>query len=384
MKQIFYFIAMISLLAACRSSKHYLSRSDGDKALFDAVKKLNKKADDADASKALPVLYTDAQQRHLNRITEYNGYKEINRWDNIITEYTILQRMYDAITASSAANKLVRPANYQNDIYTSKQGAAEEYYQQGISFLNIGTREYAKNAYNSFKQSAKFVSNYKDSKRKMDEAYQSGIVDVVINPVADNSFFFNSGWGNAGYNYSNEYFQQTLIRELGGANSSRYPARFYTEWEARRENIKPDWVVDLTLRNLDIPRPTTSQSSRNASKQIEKGRDSTGKILYETVYATLTIYKQSFNARADMDVNITEVATRKNIAYNSYNEYYNWQDEYATYSGDKRALSDNDLALINNRNANNNTNPRKEDVLNELYRKLYPQVKNRIVYSVDW
>jgi hypothetical protein len=384
MKQILYLITMITLLASCRSSKDYLSRNDGDKALFDAVKKLNKKADDADANKALPILYTDAQQRHLDRIKQYSDYKEITRWDNIITEYTTLQRMYEAITASAAANKLVRPANYQNDLYNSKQGAAEEYYQQGISFLNTGTREYAKKAYNSFKQSSKFVSSYKDSKSKMDEAYQGGIVNVVINPVADNSYFFNSGWGNQGYNYSNEYFQQTLVRELGGTYANRYPARFYTEWEARRENIKPDWVVDLTLRNLDIPRPTTSQSNRNVSRQIEKGRDSTGKILYETVYATLTVYRQSFNARADMDVNITELDTRKNIAYNSYNEYYNWQDEYATYSGDRRALSDNDLALINNRNANGNTNPRKEDVLNELYRKLYPQVKNRIVYSVDW
>jgi hypothetical protein len=382
MKRILYFIAMIALLAACRSSKDYLSRSDGDKALFDAVKKLNKKADDADANKALPVLYADAQERHLNRINQYSNYKELSRWDNIIAEYTTLQRMYDAITASSAANRLVRPANYQNDIYTSKQAAAEEHYQQGISFLSNGTRDDAKRAYNLFKQSSRFVSGYKDSKSKMDEAYQAGIVDVVINPVMDNSFFFNSGWGNQGYNYSNEYFQQTLVRELGGTYANRYPARFYTEWEARRENIKPQWAVDLTLRNLDIPRPATSQSSRNASRQVEKGRDSTGKIIYETVYATLTVYRQSFNARADMDVNITEVATRKNIAYNSYSEYYNWADEYATYTGDRRALSDNDLVLLNNRNGNNI--PRREDVLNELYRKLYPQIRNRIVYSVDW
>jgi hypothetical protein len=382
MKRILYFIATIALLAACRSSKDYLSRKDGDKALFDAVKKLNKHADDAEANKALPILYTDAQQRHLNRINDYSNRKEISRWDNIIAEYSILQRMYDAITASAAASKLVRPANYQNDVYASKQAAAEDYYQQGITFLSNGTRDYAKKAYNSFKQSSHFVSGYKDSRAKMDEAYQSSIVDVVINPVADNSFFFNSGWGNSGYNYSNEYFQQTLIRELGGTNANRYPARFYTEWEARRENIKPDWVVDLTLRNLDIPRPTTSQYNRNASKQIEKGRDSSGKIIYETVYATLTIYKQSFNARADMDVNITEVATRRNIARNSYNEYYNWEDEYATYSGDRRALNSDDLALLNN--SGSNTSPRKEDVLNELYRKLYPQVKNRIVYSVDW
>jgi hypothetical protein len=204
----------------------------------------------------------------------------------------------------------------------------------------------------------------------------------VINPVQDNSFFFNTGWGNTGYNYSNEYFQQNLIRDLGGKYNTRYPARFYTEWEARRDNVTPQWVVDLTLRNLDIPRPYTNNYSRNASKRIEVGKDTSGRPVYQTVNATLQISQISFTARAQMDVNITDISTRKNISYNSYNDDYQWQEERATYTGDSRALDTNDWALINN--SRYNQQPRKEDVLNELYRKIYPQVKNRISYAVDW
>lgn len=84
--------------------------------------------------------------------------------------------------------------------------------------------------------------------------------------------------------------QQNLVRELGGRNSSRYPARFYTDWEARRDNVQPDWVVDLTLRNIYIPRPQSYGYSRNVSKQIESGRDTSGKPVYQTVYATINIY----------------------------------------------------------------------------------------------
>jgi hypothetical protein len=205
---------------------------------------------------------------------------------------------------------------------------------------------------------------------------------VVINPVQDNSYFFNTGWGNSGYNYSNEYFQQTLVRELGGQNSRRYPARFYTDWEARRENVRPDWVIDLTLRNMDIPYPTTYNSTRNVSKQIETGRDTSGKIIYQTVYATLNISRQSFTARGEMEVNITDAGSRKNISYNTYRDDYTWEQQYATYTGDSRALSNNDRALVNNNR--NNQQPRKEEILNELYRKIYPQVKNKISYEVDW
>ena len=192
---------------------------------------------------------------------------------------------------------------------------------------------------------------------------------------------FNTGWGNSAYN-SNEYFQQNLVRELG-KDARRYPAKFYTEWEARRNGITADWVVDLTLRNLDIPRPYGSTYTRNASQQIEVGRDSSGHVTYQTVYATVNITRQSFTARGQMDVEITEASTRKNVANRSYTEDYRWQEEYADYSGDGRALNNADLQLINNNRSLNNE-PNKEEVLSELYRRIYPQVKNSIIYAVDW
>ena len=222
---------------------------------------------------------------------------------------------------------------------------------------------------------------FQDATLKMAEAYQNAIINVVINPVQDNSYFFNTGWGNYGYNYSNEYFQQTLVRELKGINSNRYPARFYTDWEARRENIRPDWEVDLTWQFLNIPQPTINQYSRNVSRQIEAGRDTSGKVQYQTVTATLSIIKKYFNASGDLELRITDVNTGRNITTNRYNDQFNWQEEYATYRGDSRALSSNDYALLNN---NNYQIPRKEDILNQLSQRIYPQVKNRIASVTNW
>lgn len=381
MNRILYIIAAMLILVSCKTSKDYLSRSDEDKTLYDIVKKLNKNGNDENATKALPEIYEQAQQRHVKKIATYRSYTEINRWDKIINEYNVLQTMFDAIDNSGAASRLVKPINFQNEITEAKYSAAEDYYLQGESFLGYRGRENAKKAYVSFKKADGFVRNFKDSKAKMDEAFNNSIVNVVINPVQDNSFFFNTGWGNLGYNYSNEYFQQNLVRDLGGKYASRYPANFYTDWEARRDNVAPDWIVDLTLRNMDIPRPAVYTYSRNVSKQIEIGSDTSGKPVQKTVYATLNIQRQSFNARAQMDVNIVEIATRKNIAYNTYNDTYNWQEEVATYTGDRRALSNDDWNLVNNGNFRS---PQKEEILNQLYRNIYPQVRTRITNEVDW
>ncbi|HRI26061.1 MAG TPA: hypothetical protein PLZ45_15390 [Ferruginibacter sp.] len=379
MKYIFYALLCLFMFSACSSAKkNYLERSDTDKALFDAVKALKKNSNDTAAGNALPTLYSLSQQRHLRRIESLQGMQELSRWDKIIDEYESMQGMHNAIIDVDAAYRAVTPANYQPNIYTLKQQAAQDYYNEAESYLSLNGRDNAKKAYNHFKKADRFVPGFKDSKEKMDLAYQNAIVNVQVNPVQDNSYFFNSSWGNYGYNYSNEYFQQTLVREL--RNSNRYPARFYTDWEARRDNVQPDWVVDLTLRGMNIPSPQRYRYSRNTSRQIESGRDSSGKPIYQTVYATVHISRESLTARGEMEVLVNDVTTGKIITRNNFREEYSWMEEYATYSGDSRALSASDWNLVNNRY----NEPRKEDILNELYRKIYPQVKNRIIYAVDW
>ncbi len=380
-KKIYFILFSLILLAACRTSRDYMSRLDDDKTLFDAVKAITKNASDSEAIKALPLVYERARDRHLQKIHGYESSTALSRWDKIIDEYNVLQKMYEAISESDAANRLVTVSNYQSTIYDLKQSAAEEHYREADALLATGTRADAKKAYTYFKKADKIVPGYKDAKSRMTEAFQSAIVNVQINPVTDNSFFFNSNWGNYGYNYSNEYFQQNLVRELGGQDATRYPARFYTEWEARRDNIQPDIVVNLLLRNMDIPRPSTQYYTRNSSARVEMGRDTSGNIIYQTVYARVNITRQYFTARAEMEVDITEVSTRKIISNNTYREEYSWQEEHASYSGDQRALSDRDWSLINNSRFNE---PRQEEVLSELYRRLYPQVKNKISYAVDW
>ncbi len=381
MKRILSIILIAAVITSCASNKNYLERNDADKALLDAVKKLNKSSTDEKATAAVPVLYNTIQQNHLAKIKAYSNSTELSRWDKIIHEYEFLQDAYDAIINSTPAFKLITPQSYSANLLESKQKAADEYYAAGLELINNSGRDNAKKAYSYFKKSDKFIPGFKEAAMKMQQAFENAIVDVVINPVQDNSFFYNSGWGNSMSNYSNQYFQETLVKDLSSLNSNRYPARFYTDWQVRRDNIQPDWAVDLKLRNMDIPQPTYYTYRRNASAQIEEGRDTSGRPIYRTVYATLNITRESFTARADMEVNIKDLSTQKNISYNSFREEYRWEEERATYNGDSRALNSNDWNLINN---SGYFAPRREQILEELYRKIYPKVKNQISYTADW
>ena len=135
MRYIFYTLISLVVLAGCSStSKDYLSRSDNDNTLFDAIKTLKKHNSDTTALNALPVLYTAAQQRNLRKINSYSSSPNIDRWDKILNAYATLQEMHDAIVESDAASRVVTPVNYQQTMYDVKQQAAADYYRVANDF----------------------------------------------------------------------------------------------------------------------------------------------------------------------------------------------------------------------------------------------------------
>ncbi len=380
MKRIFLILTVIGCFStSCGSKKGYLDRNDADKSLQEAVKKLNKNGDDQDAKDAIPVLYKNIKTKHLDNINAYGYTQQLNKWDKIIDDYEYLQATYDAIINSPAAFRLVTPESYSTQLVLVKDSAAEAYYALGNNYIDKTGRDNAKQAYLNFKKATKYVAGYKDANDKMQQAYQNAMVNVVINPVQENTYFSQPGWSGFGRNYSNEYFQQNLLRDLSYSN--RYAAKFFNQREARALDVKADWIVDFRLRNLDVPPPVNSYSQRSVSKQIQIGTDTAGRPVYKTVNANINTTRENFTARADMEMSVTEWSSRKSIAFQTYTEYYKWQQETATFSGDQRALSTNDWNIINN---TNNNIPNKEQILTELYRKIYPRVLVGIRNAVDW
>lgn len=369
-------------LTSCTSTKNYREGNDNTKALNSAIKRLNKNRGDESASSAVPILYKAMQEERLGKINLYQSSTELSRWDTILSSYNELQDAYNSIMHSPNVLKVITPVDYSANILETKQLAAEDHYAEGLSVVDKPGRDNAKKSYNAFKRTIQFIDGYKNARLKMDEAYESALVDVVINFVQDSSFFLNSGWGNTGYTYSKEFFQQKLVRDLND-NDQGYAARFYTVQEARNSNVKPDWVVDLWLRNIDLPQPHRSSSQHTVTKQIAIGRDSLGQVIYQNVDATITTIRMSGSARADMEVVIRDIANGANISYNKYPAVFRWDQQSTDYSGDSRALGSNEENLMRSGNSAFGL-PGNEEVLEKLYRKIYPQVKNSISYAADW
>jgi len=379
MNRILPAVTLAVLLASCSASKDYLAHQNEDKTLFNIIKQLNKKPGDELATAALPVVYAQLQQTHQANIVSYSNNPSLSRFDKINNEYYILQEMYTAISNAAAASSLITAVNYQNRIDSNRMEAAAAYFQLATEQYNSNNREGYRKAYSSFKKADSWVDNYQNSEAMMDSARQHGIVSIVINPVHDNSYYYNTGWNN-GFDLTPAGFSQNLIADMGGKSAGRYPAKFYSDWLAQRDSVTANWIADLTLKNVNIPSASTYNYTRNLSTKVEDGRDTAGRIQYKTVTATLYIQRKTITAYAQMDMSITDAASQKNTSYDTFNDSYNWQQEVASYTGDSRALNNRDWELVNNRYYQ----PAREEIVSELYRGLYPQVKNRLSAIVSW
>jgi hypothetical protein len=377
MKRIFtlstILISSVIFFSACSSSRKLTSGPDGD--LFKAIKAIDK-SNNADARRDLPTLYDQSVQRHEDQIAEYKMSQDPDRWLKIISELQALQDIYSAINASPATAKLVTSHSYIAALADARETGAAEYYNKGVQYLQSDDRDDARSAYRAFQAVNQIYPNYKDASVLLLKAKDKGTLDVVINMVESPGYLYTGG------SFAADNFQRNLVRDLGGnyGNGST-GARFYTDNDVRSKNIQPDWAVDLNWSNLYISPIRSNSYTRNVSKQIEVGKDTSGKTTYQTVVATLYITQTNINAQADMEYHITDLSDHQSIEWNRIPANLNTQIESATYSGDSRALGSYEWSLVNNRQ---NAYMTDADIVDVLYSQVYSQLRNRIQTVTRW
>lgn len=367
------------MFSACGRSKKVYKTTE-DRTLIKTIKELDKNPDNAELKAALNDLYKQAAQSHLNKIDVYNTSNGLEKWDKLLVEYNALRSVSETVNSSPTAQRILNIPSYIKEIEVTKQNAASAYYDTAVVEMNQNTRDFYRAAWYDFKKADSYVPGFKDARAQMGVAFQKGTVYVVIDPVTDNSPYYSTlGFNRYGNSFNSDMFQRNLVRDLSYNKS--LPALFYTDWEAMSNHIKPDWTVDLAWQNLDIPRPYTKQYNRNVSSQVEMGRDTSGKTIYQTVNAVLYITKRYFTATGDIELRITDQGSRQILISQRFTKSYDWKLETATYSGDSRALSKTDWDLVNNKSWQM---PPPTEILDEIQKRIYPDVKNRIYSAVRW
>jgi hypothetical protein len=263
------------------------------------------------------------------------------------------------------------PNDYTEEMITYSERAGDTRTERGLRFLERGDKESAKMAYREFQSAMYFKPGDLEIQDMLAEAFDIAATRVVILPVDQFGFMYSS------YNYELQNFSDDIIRNMQYGNHNEF-VRFYSAWDAGSRNIIPDHIVEMNFNNLNIGRFHDNKSTREVTKdvvikEIVIRPDSVvkeyGKVKAKITTTTRTLYSDGFLGLVIRDGN------RRILWTDNIGNSYNWSTQFSTYTGDERALSDEDKRLVN---LPVQAVPHDEDIVRTLKNNIYNDLLYRL------
>jgi hypothetical protein len=368
-----FFFAVAILFISCKTASKLYQKGNYDEAVELAAKKLQKDPNDQKFLDILQNSYRYAVNDHESRIRSNSESSNELRWEWMYNEYASLQRMYDAIYRVPPVFSVVKPVDYSSYLVTYGEKAGDVRYERGLAFMQHFDKAGFRNAYREFQAAEKFKPGNIAVLQKKNEAYENAVTNVVILPIEQQY----GGFRYSSYNNSYREFDEQLLRNLQ-FNSGNEFLHFYSDWDARSRNIRADMVVDMRLSTMNIGRYYDNRSRRQVSKEVVIKEivyrpDSVVKV-YGKVYADITTTNRTMHSDAMMQINVRDPEGRW-LWNDNVNSNHSWSTEFATYTGDARALSESDKQLVDRRQEQS---PREEEII----RCMMDEINNNALYRI--
>ncbi len=238
--------------------------------------------------------------------------------------------------------------DYTNQIINYKNKTSEYLYNKASELLENGiTKLDFRKAYDDFAYLQKINPNYKDVETKLNIAHNKGTNYVIVSM----------------YNDSNMVIPEALEADLLSFNSYGIND-FWTEYHVNPlQEVSYDYSMDVAFTAINISPEQIKERQIIKEKQIKDGetpaldengnklKDSLGNYIMVDKFKTIRCTFYEFNQYKAVDVvgQVTFTDLQNNQPINSYPlaSGFEFNHVFATYDGDKRALDDAMLSLIN-------------------------------------
>ncbi|MES2648519.1 MAG: hypothetical protein V4717_16695 [Bacteroidota bacterium] len=345
MKKLFALIVLAVIMASCNSVKNIYSSNDvNERQLEKLVKTYLKNTRDTAAANRVIYAYNLLEAEQLEKITRMQQNNSLQNLEQLVREFTSLQAFYNEAKQHPAVQEIVYPKDVTNQREQAIQNAAAAWYEEANRLLAANHWKAGRDAIVILRKVNNWIPNYEDSKRIQQEAMELGTIDLVIEPLRSEGFYYSSGFSQAG-----SRFTRQLLNDLDNRWSNGGLYRVYDSREARYNQVAADWVLEPVITRLQLDPVVYSRNTRTVTKTIESGKDSLKNPVYKTISAVLTITEASVCASTELEARISDLQNGDRIGRRSFTESYTLRERSANYTGDKNALSSDDWKLVNNR-----------------------------------
>lgn len=369
---LFYGLLLLLALDSCSSGKKAFERGDYYEAVLKSVKRLRKKPSHSKSQETLRQAYPLALQTMEKKIQHLKAANDPYKWKNILQVYGQINHLYEEINHAPGALAVISdPKNYYDALKEVKNKAAEESYQRGLKLLAQDTREAAKEAYFHFSEVQQMVAGYKEVEKQLAEAEFMATLKVVVEqiPVPGR------------YSLSGNFFQGKVEEFLHSQYKGSRFVRFYTPEEAKTEDLRiidqylqlhfDDFVVGQS-RLLESTETFSRDSVKVGEVQLEDGSK---KPVFGTVKAKYKLYRKEVSSQGLLSMRVLDANSNAVLMQKKFPGEFVWFSEWATFNGDEKALTKEQLALCNLREV---PPPPPQEMFIEFTKPIFSQLTSSV------
>ena len=360
------FIA-IFFLTACTSSKQQFEKGNYEKAVSLSIKKIRKKPDNSKQKNILKAAYAYAVQVSEEKIKQHQQSTDRFKWDRVIEQYRKMQQLYTDLLQCPACLAIVEPVDLQNELNQALVKGAQVYVEEGQKALATKEKEGGRLAYRHFAQAKTYQNNYGNIDRMLNDARIQGteIIGISRIPVSSKGLELNTA-----------FFLQQLTQALNDLNY--FFAVFAPVAQLAEQQQVPDQVVDLSFDDYYIGQTYVKEVRESLVRDSVKVGEVTDSLgtkysVYGEVKADLQRFEKTIESGGLLNIAIVEPKSRNVLFQQKIPSTSVWENDWATYQGDKRALTKEELALTREKEL---LPPPPQELFYSFTRPLFDQTAN--------
>ena len=360
MKKLLLLTVLLSVLVSCGGRKQIekqLHSGNYDVAITNALKKLENNKDKKRKEKFVVLLenaYYKVVERDLKIIERLKKDGNPEHFKTIYEIYADLDARQEAIKPVlplKIGNKYLNLEfnNYTNSLVDYRYKTSDYLIDKGIDLLDSDHKYNAREAYSIFKYIERINPNFEEVRELLTEAHQKGI-DYVIVDIE-----------NRTHQIIPLRLEQDLLDfDTYGLN------QFWTIYHsAKNETIAYDYAMQLQLKHIDISPEEIRERQLIRKKQIVDGwdykLDGDGNVMKDSlgndikierivnIRAKLAEFNQFKSTQILAEVVYTDLKSNQVLNAFPIDTEFVFENRYARFRGDKRALNNRDRTLVKQR-----------------------------------